>query len=163
MFTDEANPLGLIDLDTSDKRQNKAMLKSCLLQFYKDWQQEHGFNVEQKHAFIAAYRAGHWPNLLEEWGPKLSWKVLEHWKLLLEKENSVWCLVDKRGVAHKGRTSLTERHKAVILEQLARQGDKLNLAQCARQAQDIFRAEGLWVPSEPTIRRFFVGHNKSKE
>jgi putative transposase len=65
----------------------------------------------------------------------------------------VLILADRRGVAHRGRTLLTERHQHIIL------GHVLNpnapaISQCVREVQRKFQAEGMFVPSDPTIRRF---------
>lgn len=135
-----------------DGRRYKALAKADLLRKYLEWQSRHGATKVQKAAFISAYKAGAWPQLLNEVGPT-SWQSLERWKLEQAHTGTVLALTDKRGLAHRGRTLLTTRHKDVIL------GHVLNpnapkISQCVREVQKKFMAEGLFLPSEPTIRRF---------
>ena len=135
-----------------DKKRYKALARADLLRQYLVWQRKNGATKAQKAAFVEAYRAGVWPKLLEEIGP-VSWQTLERWKVKQERAGSVLILADRRGVAHRGRTLLTERHQHIIL------GHVLNphapaLSQCVREVQRKFQAEGMFVPSDPTIRRF---------
>ena len=60
-----------------DKRRYKALAKADLLGLYLDWQAKHGSTIRQKQAFILAYQGGAWSKLLEELGPRVSWKSLE--------------------------------------------------------------------------------------
>ena len=138
-----------------DKRRYKALAKADLVRQYLSWQRRFGATRTQKQAFITAYSGGAWPKLKEELG-SVSWKTLERWKLEQERAGSVLALADKRGVAHKGRTLLTERHKIIILGH-ALNPNAPNVSQCARAVRKKCAYEGLYVPSEPTIRRF-VGH-----
>lgn len=135
-----------------DKKRYKALARADLLRQYLVWQRKNGATKAQKAAFVEAYRAGVWPKLLEEIGP-VSWQTLERWKVKQERSGSVLILADRRGVAHRGRTLLTERHQHIIL------GHVLNpnapaISQCVREVQSKFQAEGMFVPSDPTIRRF---------
>lgn len=135
-----------------DKKRYKALARADLLRQYLVWQRKNGATKAQKAAFVEAYRAGVWPKLLEEIGP-VSWQTLERWKVKQERAGSVLVLADRRGVAHRGRTLLTERHQHIIL------GHVLNpnapaISQCVREVQRKFQAEGMFVPSDPTIRRF---------
>ena len=135
-----------------DKKRYKALARADLLRQYLVWQRKNGATKTQKAAFVEAYRAGVWPKLLEEIGP-VSWQTLERWKVKQERAGSVLILADRRGVAHRGRTLLTERHQHIIL------GHVLNpnapaISQCVREVQRKFQAEGMFVPSDPTIRRF---------
>ena len=153
------NPVPLPTLSSStaqaimdDKRRYKALARADLVRQYLSWQRKHGATKVQKTEFISAYKAGAWPKLLEEVGP-VSWQTLERWKLEQERAGSVLALADKRGVTHKGKTMLSEEHKSVIL------GHVLNpnapkVSQCVREVQKKFKAQGLAVPSDPTIRRF---------
>jgi len=136
-----------------DKRRNGALVKADLLRQYIGWQEKHGFTVAQKDAFILAYQGGAWGKLLAEIGPALSWKTLELWKRELDKAGDVMVLADKRGIAHKGRTNLTDKHVTIILGWLLNP-NKYNVSECTRQIQERCKAEGLWKPSEATIRRF---------
>ena len=141
-----------------DKRRNKALAKADLVRFYLDWQKRHGFTVAQKEAFVLAYLGGTWGKLLAELGP-LSWKSLENWKLQHSREGNVLALADKRGIAHKGRSQLTEKHTVIILGQFLNP-NKPNIAQCYRQIKERCKAEGLWVPSEPTVRRYVKDYSE---
>lgn len=135
-----------------DARRYKALAKADLLHQYLAWQRRFGATKAQKAAFIETYRAGAWPELLKELGP-ISWQSLERWKLEQERAGSVLALADKRGVAHRGRTLLTERHKGIILG-FALQQNQAGITECTRAAQELFRAQEMFIPSEPTIRRF---------
>ena len=97
-----------------DKKRYKALARADLLRQYLVWQRKNGATKAQKAAFVEAYRAGVWPKLLEEIGP-VSWQTLERWKVKQERAGSVLILADRRGVAHRGRTLLTERHQHIIL------------------------------------------------
>lgn len=153
------NPAPLPTLSSStaqaimdDKRRYKALARADLVRQYLSWQRRYGATKAQKAEFISAYKAGAWPKLLEEVGP-VSWQTLERWKLEQERAGSVLALADRRGVTHKGKTMLTEEHKSVIL------GHVLNpnapkVSQCVREVQKKFKARGIAVPSDPTIRRF---------
>lgn len=98
-----------------DKRRYKALAKADLLGLYLDWQAKYGATVKQKQAFILAYQGGAWGKLLAELGPGVSWKSLERWKLERKESGGVLALADKRGLAHRGRSMLTERHQTIIL------------------------------------------------
>ena len=129
-----------------------TLAKADLVRQYLAWQRKFGATRTQKDAFITAYKAGAWPRLLEEVGP-VSWQTLERWKLEQERAGSVLALADKRGIAHRGRTALTERHQMVILGHVLNPNAP-NVSQCVREVRKKFMAEGLYIPSEPTIRRF---------
>lgn len=135
-----------------DTRRYKALAKADLVHQYLAWQRKFGATRAQKDAFIIAYKAGAWSKLMEEVGP-VSWQTLERWKLEQERAGSVLALADKRGIAHRGRTALTERHQMVILGHVLNPNAP-NISQCVREVQKKFMAEGLYIPSEATIRRF---------
>ena len=61
--------------------------------------------------------------------------------------------VDEAAGAHRGRTLLTERHQHIILWHVLNPNAPA-ISQCVREVQRKFQAEGLFVPSDPTIRRF---------
>ena len=134
-----------------DKRRYKALAKADLLGLYLDWQKKHGSTVKSKDEFILAYKGGAWPKLLKELGPR-SWKALEKWKLQQAKGN-IYSLVDKRGIAHKGRSTLSAQHRVIILGQVLNPNAP-DISACARRVQKRCKAEGLHEPSEATIRRF---------
>jgi putative transposase len=136
-----------------DKRRYRALAKADLVRMYLDWQKRHGATKAQKRTFIEAYLGGAWPALLREFGPRVSWQSLERWKLEQAREGNVLALVDKRGIAHKGRTNLTEQHRVIILGQILNP-NALRVAECARHIRSRCKAENIWIPSEPTIRRF---------
>jgi putative transposase len=147
--TDEALERAMLD----DKRRERALAKADLVSLYVNWQQKNGSTVREKKIFVQAYLDGKWPQLLAEFGKKISWKSLERWKLRQSRAGSILALADKRGIAHKGRTQLCEQHRTIILGQLLNP-NALNVAQCARPIQKRCKDEGIWEPSEPTIRRF---------
>ena len=142
-----------------DKRRYKALAKVDLLGLYLDWQAKHGSTIRQKQAFILAYQGGAWSKLLEELGPRVSWKSLERWKLERKDSGGVLALADKRGLAHRGKSMLTERHQTIILGQIL-DGDR-QISTCARIIQERCKAENLAVPSDDTIRRWVANYSKT--
>lgn len=142
-----------------DKRRYKALAKADLLGLYLDWQAKHGSTIKQKQSFILAYQGGAWGKLLAELGPRVSWKSLERWKLEQKDSGSVLALADKRGLAHRGKSMLTNRHQTIILGQIL-DGDR-QISTCARIIQARCRAENLAVPSEDTIRRWVATYSKT--
>ena len=142
-----------------DKRRYKALAKADLLGLYLDWQAKHGSTIRQKQAFILAYQGGAWSKLLEELGPRVSWKSLERWKLERKDSGGVLALADKRGLAHRGKSMLTERHQTIILGQIL-DGDR-QISTCARIIQERCKAENLAVPSDDTIRRWVANYSKT--
>lgn len=135
-----------------DSRRNKALARADLVRQYLSWLRRFGYGKKQRQDFITTYMAGTWPKLLEEVG-KVSWQTLERWKVAQERAGSVLALTDKRGVAHRGRTLLTERHRTVILGHILNPNAPA-ISQCVNEVQKKFQAEGIYIPSEPTIRRF---------
>jgi len=142
-----------------DKRRYKALAKADLLGLYLDWQAKHGSTIRQKQAFILAYQGGAWGKLLAELGPRVSWKSLERWKLEQKDSGGVLALADKRGLAHRGKSMLTERHQTIILGQIL-DGDR-QISTCARIIQERCKAENLAVPSDDTIRRWVANYSKT--
>jgi len=135
-----------------DSRRYKALAKADLVRQYITWQRKFGATKTQKQEFILAYKGKAWPKLFEEIGP-VSWQTLERWKLEQERAGSVLALADKRGVAHRGKSILSERHHTIILGHILHPNAP-NIGQCIREIQKRFVADGMFVPSEPTIRRF---------
>ncbi len=142
-----------------DKRLKKAMFKDDLLDHYVKWQRKHGATVAQKDAFILAYKNGAWPELLEELGPKVSWKSLERWKLERKDAGTLLVLADARGLAHRGKSMITERHKGIILGQVL-DGDR-QISTSVRIIQARCKAEDIAVPSEDTIRRWVKTYSET--
>lgn len=142
-----------------DKRLKKAMFKDDLLDFYMKWQRKHGATVAQKDAFILAYKNGAWPKLLAELGPKISWKTIERWKLERKEAGTLLVLADGRGLAHRGKSMLTEKHKGIILGQVL-DGDR-QISTSVRVIQARCRAEDIAVPSEDTIRRWVKSYSET--
>ena len=142
-----------------DKRRYKALAKADLLGLYLDWQAKHGSTIRQKQAFILAYQGGAWSKLLAELGPRVSWKSLERWKLERKDSGGVLALADKRGLAHRGKSMLTERHQTIILGQIL-DGDR-QISTCVRIIQERCKAENLAVPSDDTIRRWVANYSRT--
>lgn len=142
-----------------DKRRKKAMFKDDLLDLYLTWQRKHGATVAQKDAFILAYKNGAWSELLAALGPKVSWKSLERWKLERKDAGTLLVLADARGLAHRGKSMITERHKGIILGQVL-DGDR-QISTSVRIIQARCKAEEIAVPSEDTIRRWVKSYSKT--
>lgn len=136
-----------------DRRREKALAKADLLRKYLEWQRRHGAIRGQKEAFMLAYLGNAWPQLKAELGENVSWKSLERWKLEQERAGSVLALADKRGIAHKGRSLLTEAHKMIILGHILHPNAP-KIGECVRQIQKRCVASELFEPSEATIRRW---------
>lgn len=141
-----------------DKRRYKALAKADLLGKYEDFQRKHGRTVAQKEAFILAYKGGAWPQLLTEIGPGVSWKSIERWKLDQKQSGTVLSLADCRGIAHRGKSMLTDQHKQIILGQIL-DGDR-QISTCVRIIQARCIAEGIISPSEDTIRRWVKAYSQ---
>lgn len=141
-----------------DKRRYKALAKADLLDLYLNWQRKFGTTVAQKDAFILAFKGGKWQSLLNELGPNISWKSLERWKLERKESGTSLALADTRGLAHRGKSMITERHIIIILGQIL-DGDR-QISTCVRQIQARCQAEDIDVPSEDTIRRWVKNYSK---
>lgn len=136
-----------------DRRRDKALAKADLVRKYLEWQRKHGATRFQKSAFVTAYMGGAWAELKADLGCKISWKSLERWKLEQERAGTVLALADKRGIAHRGRTLLTEDHKMIILGHILNPNAP-KVGQCVREIQKRCTAKDIFEPSEATIRRF---------
>lgn len=145
-----ASPSPAAALD--DRRRDKALAKADLLRKYLEWQRKHGFTRTQKQEFIVAYMGGAWPQLKAELGA-VSWKSLERWHLEAERAGTVLALADRRGLAHKGRSLLTEAHKTIILGHILNPNAP-KIGQCVREIRKRCTAASIFEPSEATIRRF---------
>ena len=135
-----------------DKRRGNALAKSDLLTQYISWQRQHGFTRASKEQFIRLYESGYWAKLKKELGT-VSWKTLERWKNEQKEAGTVLALADKRGITCKGKSMLTEQHRTIILGQILNPNG-YSISTAAREAMLRCKAEGIYVPSEPTIRRF---------
>lgn len=136
----------------STRKKEHALLKADLLRLYMEYQESHGKTVESKEKFIALYNNRVYPEIFAQVGI-VSWKTLERWKNKKNKSNDYLCLADKRGLAHVGKSVLTEAHKAIILGQVLNPNAPL-IGQVVRKVESRCQTEGLYVPSEATIRRF---------
>ena len=149
--------------DTRDlmdpKRANKASLKSNLLDLYLQWQSRYGATVKEKQNFIMAYQAGYWMDILLVVGPNVSWKTLEKWKLI-SREQGLRGLIDGRGMCNRGKSMLTEKHKAIIKGQILLPNAP-QIGACMDNIEARCKAEGLAVPSEDTVRRFVKRYERT--
>lgn len=149
--------------DTRDlmdpKRANKASLKSNLLDLYLQWQSRYGATVKEKQNFIMAYQAGYWMDILLVVGPNVSWKTLEEWKLI-SREQGLRGLIDGRGMCNRGKSMLTEKHKAIIKGQILLPNAP-QIGACMDNIEARCKAEGLAVPSEDTVRRFVKRYERT--
>lgn len=141
----------------SDTKRTKALARADVVALYADWlcRAEHGSKGAARESFISAYRGGAWPRLLEELGPKVSWKTIERWKVNLRRTSTVVSLVDQRGRGNASRAVMTEHHVETLLRAVLHPNSPA-VSECLRNAGDAMRAMGLDVPSEATMRRFLT-------
>jgi len=146
--------LPVLPEDLDEKRLAFGAAKEDLLSIYLQWLRTHGRSEAQKDAFIAAYLGGAWPEILKIVG-KRDWKSIERWKNKRQKAKSktATALVDRRGLAHRGKTILTERHIDIILGQVLNPTAP-KISEAVRQIHTRCAAEGLFAPSYATINRF---------
>lgn len=145
-------PLGNKPISYSDAKKDKALARADLLCLYEEYQQKNGKTVKSKEDFIAKYEAGSYPELYNKIG-SVSWKTLERWKNKQNKPQDYLSLADNRGMAHCGKSIITEAHKAIILGQVLNPNAPF-IGQVARKVESRCKEEGLAVPSDATIRRF---------
>lgn len=138
--------------DLDEKKLALGAAKDDLQRLYLGWIRQRGESKKQKDLFIDSYLSGTWPELLRLVGPK-SWKSIERWKVKTETTKSPLANVDRRGLAHKGKTILTERHINIILGQVLNPSAP-RVAEAVRQIHTRCAAEGLFAPSYATINRF---------
>jgi putative transposase len=138
--------------DLDEKRLTLGAAKEDLLSMYLRWLRTHGRSEAQKDTFIAAYHGGAWPGLFKVIG-KTSWKSIERWKKKRQNVKSPTALVDRRGLAHRGKTILTERHINIILGQVLNPNAP-KISEAVRQIHARCAAEGLSAPSYATVNRF---------
>lgn len=136
----------------SATKQDKALARADLLCLYEEYQQKNGKTVKSKEEFITKYEAQAYPELYAKLG-SVSWKTLERWNLKQKTCNDFLSLTDKRGLAHCGKSILTETHKSIILGQILNPNAPF-IGQAARKVEKRCQDEGLAVPSDATIRRF---------
>lgn len=136
----------------SNSKKEEAVLRSDLLRLYHEFQAVHGKTVAVKEKFIKQYEAQAYPELYNKLG-SVSWKTLERWKNKQNKTNDYLSLADRRGMAHCGKSILTEEHRNIILGQVLNPNAPL-IGQVVRKVESRCEAEGLHIPSEATIRRF---------
>lgn len=141
------------NLPTPDpSRLPLAYAKADLVRLYLAWQRKHGATVSQKQAFIDAYLGGAYPQVFAQVGA-ISWKTLERWKKRQLDAGSAVVLADKRGIAHRGKSSLTKEHIGIILGAVLNPNAP-NISQAVRQIQKRCIASEIFEPSAATIRRF---------
>lgn len=134
------------------KRRQQALARLDLVRLYLDWLRRHGKSVQSRADFLAAYDGGAWPQLLATVGP-VSWKTLERWKVQQRRAGDLMAIADKRGLAHRGKSLLTERHRQIILGKALHINNPA-ISYVCNQVTGLCKAEGLHVPSPATIRRF---------
>ncbi|NCC91720.1 MAG: transposase [Opitutae bacterium] len=138
--------------DLDDARIAKANFKADLVRLYLGWLRNHGKSEYQREQFMAAYHGGTWPDILKVVG-FTSWKSLERWKKRMEQTRTALINVDKRGLAHRGKTLLTGEHTPILLGQIL-DPNAPKLSEMTRNIQARCEALGLHVPSSATIKRF---------
>lgn len=109
-------------------------------------------------AFISAYSAGVWPELLEILGPT-SWKSIERWKVAQRAaEDPIDAMVDRRGGQMKGKRMLTQQTQQIVLAK-ALHPNGHNICEVARHTHRVLKYLGRpaeEIPSERTIRRYLL-------
>jgi putative transposase len=125
-------------------KRDQALAKFDLLQRYLEWVEHRGQGDKTacKNLFIDAYRAGAWPDLLADLGPKISWKSIERWKVQYRKEQTVTALVDTRGRGNAARAKVSEAH-ADILIRCVLQPNRRSVAGALRDAAALMTAADL--------------------
>lgn len=136
----------------SEKKKELAAYKADLLRLYAEFQEQHGKTVKAKELFMQKYHEQAYPLLFEKIG-NISWKTLERWKNKQKKAKSILAIADKRGIAQKGKTFVTQEHITIILGQILNPNAPL-ISQAIRKIQNKCEENGLFVLSEATIRRF---------
>jgi putative transposase len=135
-------------------RKRKAMLRADLVRYYTDAVSRSANKAHARDGFIQAYLAGAYPELLREIGP-VSWKTLERWKVTLTRTADAFHLADRRGLALRGQSSLTEAMQQAVLR-LALHPNRVRLSTCISMTQQLLAAQGQDVPSDATFRRFLT-------
>ena len=138
--------------DFNEKKLAEGRAREDLQMLYLEWLRKRGKSKKQRDLFIAAYMGGMWPDILRLVG-RTSWKTIERWKVKTMESKSPLANVDMRGVAHRGKTLLTQRHVIIILGQIL-DPNRPKLSQAVRVIQEKCEAECLHVPSYATINRF---------
>jgi putative transposase len=144
--------LPAIPEDLDEKKLTLGAMKEDLLSIYLRWLRTHGRSEAKKDAFISAYHGGAWPEILKIVG-KTSWKSIERWKKRRQDAKSPTALIDRRGLAHRGKTILTEQHINIILGHVLNPNSP-KISEAVRQIHARCTAEGLFAPSYATINRF---------
>ncbi len=146
--------------DFSEEKVHVAKLKADLVRSYQDHLALYGRSLKIKEEFIALYESGAAYHYIYDVIGSVSWKTLERWKVSTQKADGVHVLADKRGLFKKGYTVLTPQHETIILGQVLHPNAP-KVSQCARRIQAKCEEMGIFVPSEPTIRRFvnaYIAH-----
>lgn len=147
-----AQPGGLAALD--DKRRRVALAKADLVALYLDWLRKApaGNRTAARDQFAMAYQGGAWPALREILG-EVSWKTIERWKKMIEREKSPAVLADRRGLTQRGLTQLSDDAMKILVQQ-ALLPNKPNLAEVIRRGRQVMRARGIVCDlSERQLRR----------
>lgn len=136
-------------------RKQKAILRADLVRHYTDAVSRAANKAHAREGFIRAYHAGAWPDLLRELG-STSWKTIERWKVAIQRTGDAFTLADRRGLALRGQSSLTDDMKQQVLR-LALHPNRVRLSTCITMTQDWLQAQGAeYVPSDATFRRFLT-------
>lgn len=134
-------------------RKQKAMLRADLVRHYTASVSRASNKAFARDGFIQAYHAGAYPELLRELGPT-SWKTIERWKVAMQRTGDAFTLADRRGLAQRGQSSLTDAMKQAVLR-LALHPNRVRLSTCISMTQKMLEAQGAeYVPSGTTFRRF---------
>ena len=143
-------------------RKQKAMLRADLVRHYTASVARAANKGYARDGFIQAYHAGAYPELLRELGPT-SWKTIERWKVAMQRTGDAFTLADRRGLAQRGQSSLTDAMKQAVLR-LALHPNRVRLSTCISMTQKMLVAQGSeYVPSDATFRRFLNTFQKRNQ
>lgn len=145
-----SNVAGPLDIP----RKKKALARADLVRHYTHSVRVAANKAHARQAFMQAYHAGAWPELLQQLGPT-SWKTLERWKVTVQRSGDAFSLADQRGLSTRGQSSLTDGMQQAVLR-LALHPNRVRLSTCITMTRNMLTAHGQAVPSEATFRRFLT-------
>ncbi len=136
---------------TEDQRR-KALAKADLVRLYTEALAKAPRKGPAKNEFLAAYRAGVWPQIKDALGDRVSVQSIERWKTAMRRSGSALALADTRGGVRVA-PSVTEQHAGLLLA-LARHPNKPRMSQVCRMAREAFKAAGLPDCADITLYRY---------
>jgi putative transposase len=143
----------------SGHRLDKGMAKADLLRLYTQHisKSQHGGKVRARKEFMRAYNTGlAYPEIFELVG-KVNWKTVEGWKRVIKKTGETFSLCDCRGFCERGKSSITDDEKNILLA-CALHSNQLLISEVVRSARDIMDVKGICnFLSDSTYTRYLNG------